>query len=407
MKLYRSVKLSWKTLLVNKLRTFLALVGIATGVAAVILMVSIGNGAQKVVLNQILSMGKNLLVVNSGGTKVIAGRRIQTGNVVTLKMADFKAILDECPTVKLATPTQDKTFRVKYGNLSMMTKIFGTTVDYLEIRNFSLKNGEFITDEDNKLSRRVAVLGSQVVDVLFKNVDPIGEIIRIGNISFEIIGVLNSKGISVDGANEDNQIIIPINSALRRVFNINYLKNIAVQVKREDLINNAENEIRELLRERHRLIRKQKEDDFNIQNQIRVIETQKETSSSFTTLIVGIAGISLIVGGIGILAVMLITIKERTKEIGLRMAIGARPKDILVQFLSESLILGFLGGMSGVLFGVIVSYGIKLFFALPTSISLLSVFLPFIFSLVVGLIFGVYPARKASLLDPIESLRAE
>jgi len=407
MKLFRSVKLSRKTLLANKLRTALALIGTAIGVASVISMVAIGNGAQKAVVDQIMSMGKNLLVINAGKAKVIAGRTMQTGNVVTLIMKDFKAILDECAAVKMATPSQDKTVRVKYGNLSMMTKILGTTSDYLEIRNFSLKNGEFITEDDNKLSRRVAVLGSQVVDVLFDNIDPIGEIIRIGKVSFEIVGVLNSKGISVEGANEDNQIIIPINSALRRVFNKNHLKTITVQVINKGLMNNAENEIRDLLRERHRLIRKQEEDDFDIQNQIRVIETQKETSSSFTTLIVGIAGISLFVGGIGVLAVMLITIKERTNEIGLRMAIGARSKDVLIQFLSESLMLGFLGGSIGILFGIIISIGIRHFSALPTSISLPSVYLSLIFSLTIGLIFGVYPARKASLLDPIESIRAE
>lgn len=407
MKLYRSVILSRKTLLANKLRTFLALLGIAIGVAAVIIMVAVGKGAQNAVLNQIQSMGKNLLVVSAGKAEVIAGRRIQTGNVVTLKVKDFNAILEECPSVKLATPVQYKILRVKYGNLSMMTKISGTTSDYLEIRNFSLKRGEFITEEDNKLTRRVAVLGSQVVDVLFKNIDSIGEIIRIGKVSFEIIGVLNSKGISVEGTNEDNQIIIPINSALRRVFNLNYLKTIAVQVKKEELIDDAENEIRDLLRERHRLFRLQKEDDFAIQSQIRLTAIQEETSRSFTTLIVGIAGISLIVGGFGILAVMLTTIKERINEIGLRMAVGARSKDILIQFLSESLILGFLGGTSGVIIGMMVSYGISLFFGLPTAISLLSVLLSLIFSLAVGIIFGVYPARKASLLDPIESLRAE
>jgi len=406
-KLYSSIKLSRKTLLANKLRTFLALVGIAIGVAAVIIIVAIGKGAEKAIIDQILSMGKNLLVVNAGKTKVIAGRRMQTSNVITLTMKNFNEILKECPAVKKATPIQDKTLRVKFGNLTMMTKILGTTSDYLEIRNFSLKNGEFITEEDNRLSRRLAVLGSQVVDVLFKDVNPIGENIRIGRVTFEVIGVLNSKGISVEGANEDNQIIIPINSALRRVFNINYLKNITVQVKSNELMNDAENQIRDLLRERHHLVRKQKDDDFDIQNQIRVIETQKETSSSFTTLIVGITGISLIVGGIGILAVMLMTIKERTNEIGLRMAVGARPKDIQAQFISEALILGSLGGIIGVLIGVIISYVIRLFSILPTSIFLPSVYLSFLFSLVISLVFGVYPATKASLLDPIETLRAE
>jgi putative ABC transport system permease protein len=289
----------------------------------------------------------------------------------------------------------------------MMTKILGTTPDFLEIRNFSIKTGEYFTEEENKLSRRVALVGSQVVDVLFENADPLGEIIRIGKVSFEIIGVLNSKGVSAEGANEDNQIIIPINTALRRLFNMNYLKTITVQAKNAELINQAENEIRDLLRERHRLEKKQKEDDFEIQNQIRVIETQQETSGSFTSLIVGIAAISLIVGGIGILAVMLITVNERTDEIGLRMAIGARPKDILIQFLSEALILGFIGGATGILTGILISYAVRLFSSLPTTIYLPSVYLALIFSLVVGLFFGVHPARKASLLDPIEALQAE
>ncbi|MGD8727911.1 MAG: ABC transporter permease, partial [Gemmatimonadales bacterium] len=278
---------------------------------------------------------------------------------------------------------------------------------YREIRNFELTIGEFFSADDDRLSARVAVLGATVKDNLFGDDYPIGEIIRVENIPFEVIGVLRSKGVTAEGANEDDQIMIPLRTALRRVFNDAHVNNIHVRAERQDLMRQAEEEIRTLLRERHRLVSKGLPDDFTIQNQITAIEAEEATAESFTLLIVGIAAISLIVGGVGILAVMLIAVRERTSEIGLRMAVGARQRDILMQFLSEALILGFAGGLLGVLLGVagaaLVGWTTRWEMIVPAEFVLLAL----AFSLSVGLFFGVYPAQKASRLYPIDALRTE
>ncbi len=407
MKLYRNIKLSRKTLLAHKLRTFLALLGITIGVATVILMIAIGKGAQSAVLQNIKEMGDNLLVVNAGQVKKIVSRRQLVGNVTTLVLKDYQAISDECPSIKLATPTQSKALKVKYGNITTMTTVLGTTNDFRDIRNFPTTIGRFFNEEENKAMQRVAVLGTGVQNNLFENEDPLGETIRIGNIPFKVIGVLKSKGVSPDGADQDNQIIIPINTALRRVFNLDYIRRIFVKVEKRELMDAAAVEIRQLLRDRHRLERRGKADDFTIQNQVNILEAEKQTSDMFTMLIAGIAAISLFVGGIGILAIMLLSIKERINEIGLRMATGARPKDILVQFISEALILGMTGSCLGVIIGItgvfIVQYGT----AWQALISYESLTLSLSFSLSIALIFGVYPARKASLMHPIDALRAE
>jgi len=404
MKIYKNIKLSRKTLLTHKLRTFLALVGIAIGVAAVIIMIAIGKGAQSEVLNQIEKMGTNLIIVNAGRVKTFAGRKRQVSTATTLTLKDSKSISSECPSVALTAPAQSKKLQVKYGNVSTNTTIIGTTYDYQEIRNFSIDAGSFFSEMESKIALRVAVIGSKVQVNLFDRDDPIGEIIRIGKIPFEVIGVLESKGVNAEGVDEDDQIIIPIITALRRVFNLDYINTVYAQVKDVELMDKAESEIRDLLRERHRLVKKAKPDDFTIQNQVDVLEAQQEATATFTILIAGIAAISLMVGGIGILAIMLITVKERTNEIGLRMAVGARPKDILVQFLSESLILG---GFFGVVISVIGTIIVGITTEWHAVISLQSIFLSIGFSLSVGLFFGVYPAKKAAMLDPIDALRAE
>jgi putative ABC transport system permease protein len=288
-----------------------------------------------------------------------------------------------------------------------MTTVLGTMSDYAEIRNFRLLSGRLFTEEENKASLRLAVLGSQIVEDLFSGDDPIGEIIRVGNVPFEVIGTLAPKGVSAEGANEDGKILIPINAALRRVFNIDYINNIHVRIQKREWMDAAAVEIQELLRERHRLDRLGKPDDFTIQNQMIALRAEERTSASFTALIAGIAAISLFVGGIGILAIMLMAVRERTNEIGLRMATGARPRDILVQFLSEATLLGMMGGLTGAAIGLVGSWGLGLWTAWETAVSPDSILFSLVFALTVGLFFGVYPARRASLLDPIEALRAE
>lgn len=407
MKIYRNIRISRKTLFAHKLRTLLALIGITIGVAAVIVMVAIGEGAQRAVLKQIEDMGTNLLVINAGQVKTFAGRRRQTGLVISLKLRDSDAIAEECSAVSLVAPAQDRTRQVKYGEFATLTKILGSTPEYQKVRNFKTSKGRFFTAEENKASLRVAVIGSEIQDNLFEGADPIGEAIRIGKIPFEVIGLLKSKGVTAEGANEDNQILIPLNTALRRVFNLTYLNSISVSVKNQRSIPLAEKQIGDLLRERHRLHIRNKPDDFMILNQLNLLAAEKKTSQTFSTMIVGVAAISLFVGGIGILAVMLLAIKERTNEIGLRMAVGSRRKDILVQFLSEAMILGLSGGFLGVLMGAGVAWALGSVTPLQTTVSAAPVAISLFFSLSVGLFFGVFPARRASLLNPIDALRAE
>ena len=407
MRLALSLKISRKQLLAHKMRTVLALLGVIIGISAVIIMVSVGKGAQKEVLSRIEAMGTNLLVVNAGQIKRFAGRREIRGTSTTLTLDDAEAILEECYSAKNAAPVQSKKMQVKYGSYSTNTTITGTTPDYQSIRNFNVEEGEFFSEEENTAGRRMAVLGRSVVRNLFEGEDPIAEIIRIGRVPFKVIGVMESKGVDLNGVDQDDQVFIPVRTALRRVFNMTYINSISLEAVSREKMDAAVEEVRELLRERHRLERFNKPDDFTIQSQVDLLDAQREITETFTTLIVSIAAVSLLVGGIGILAIMLIAIRERTNEIGLRMAVGAGRKDILAQFILEAATLGIGGGAAGILIGVAGSVLIGTATRWPTSISLPSVALSFGFSLAVGLFFGVYPARKASLLDPIVALRSE
>ena len=407
MKVAKSLKISLNQLLTHKLRTILALVGIIIGVSAVIIMVAIGNGAQMEVLDKIDSMGTNLIVVNAGQVQKTSGRQQIRGTVTTLTLKDAAVLANECPAVSKSAPVQTKMMLVKSGNLSINTTITGTTPDYQTIRNFHTERGLFFTDEENKASVRYAVLGQTVVKNLFGTDDPIGETIRIGRVSFEVIGTMESKGADLNGIDQDDQIFIPLQTALRRVFNLTYINSINMQVTSSDEMVDAVNQISEVLRDRHRLNKLNKPDDFTIQNQIELLVAQKETTDTFTALIASVASISLIVGGIGILAIMLIAIKERIKEIGLRMAVGGSRKDILIQFIIEASILSISGGIIGIIIGVFIAILSSIATNWTLNISIPSIVYSFLFSLVVGLFFGVYPARKASMLDPIEALRSE
>jgi len=407
MKITRSIRVSRKQLAAHKLRTALALLGIVIGVSAVIIMVAIGNGAQEQVLSKIEAMGTNLLIINAGQVQKSAGRQQIRGTVTTLTLDDVEAIGRGCSAVNAAAPLQSKKMQVKFGNLSTNTTIVGTTAEFQKIRNFHVATGAFFTDEENLASRRAAVLGRSVVKNLFEGSNPVGETIRVGKVTFEVIGVMESKGVDLNGFDQDDQIFIPIRTALRRVFNLPYINTINLQATSAETMGRAVTQINEVLRDRHRLTKQQKPDDFTIQNQADLLEAQRETTDTFTMLIGSIAGISLLVGGIGILAIMLIAIRERTNEIGLRMAVGASRKDIMTQFVIEASILGVGGGLVGILLGILGAFFVRIGTSWAVSISPDSVGLAFGFSLLVGLFFGVYPARRASLLDPVTALRNE
>lgn len=406
MKIVKNILVSKKILLERKVRTILSLSGIIIGVCAVIIMVAIGKGTEEKVVSQITKMGSNLLLVNTGQVKIIAGRARQVKTATTLELKDADSILNEAPSVMYAAPAQTKKLQVKFENLSTKTNVLGTTPDILEVQNHSLAKGRFFDEDEDRGLRRVAVVGRTVIENIFEQQDPVGKIIRIGKVPFEVIGVLSPKGTDINGIDQDDQIFIPVRTALRRVFNLTYINTIYVKVKNSELMDRAEKEIREILREKHH-IKEGKADDFTIQNQAAVLETQKESSKAFTLLIGSIAAISLLVGGIGIMAVMLISIRERIKEIGLRRAVGAKRRDILIQFLSEALILSIGGGIMGVIVGIVVSMLIAIFAGWPFIISINSVAVSFFSTFIIGIFFGVYPAKKAANLDPIKALQFE
>jgi putative ABC transport system permease protein len=384
----------------------LALLGIIVGVSAVIIMIAIGNGAEEEVVSKIEAMGTNLVIVNAGEIKTTGGRQFR-GTVTTLILADVDAIEKNISSVVGAAPVQTKKLLVKFGNLSTNTTIVGSAPNFTSVRNFKIEKGVFFTDMEDKASMRVAVIGAGVVENIFGNSDPIDATIRIGKVPFKVIGVLESKGVDMYGTDQDDQIIIPVRTALRRVFNQTYISSAYLQIDKQENMENAVTTVKEILREQHKLDKKNKPDDFTIQNQVDLIEAQKETSDTFTALTASIAGVSLIVGGIGILAVMLLSIRERTNEIGLRMAVGARRKDIRTQFIFESSFLSIGGGIIGIFIGVIAALAIKYIFNWSIVISITSIMLSFSFSMAIGLFFGVYPAHRASLLDPINALRSE
>ncbi len=406
MKILKNILISKKILLERKVRTILSLSGIIVGVAAVIVMVALGKGTETKVTSQITRMGSNLLQVNAGQVRIIAGRVRQTKTVTTLYARDAEAIADNVSGVKFAAPAQIKKLPVKYGNLNTKTSVIGSTADIFSIQDQAVAKGRFFDeDEDNGL-RRIAVIGQTVVDNIFNREDPLGKVVYIGKVPFEVIGVYSPKGLDLYGTDQDDQIFIPVKTALRRVFNLDYINSIYVKVKDGYSMDRAAKEVDDILREKHR-IREGKEADFTILNQAAILEAQKESGRTFTLLIGSIAAFSLLIGGIGILAVMLIAVKERIREIGIRRAVGAKRRDILIQFLSEALILSAGGGMIGVALGISASVLAAVIAGIPLVVPVQTVVMSFAVSFVIGLFFGVLPARKAAFLDPIKALQTE
>jgi ABC-type antimicrobial peptide transport system permease subunit len=399
-----SFKVAIEGIAANKVRAGLTMLGVVIGVGAVIAMLAIGQGARQQTMSAIQSMGTNVLAVMAGQMRrgpVMGG----LGSTQNLKMGDVEAILKECPAVAKAAPEFRSGAQVKYGNKNTSTTIFGTSPDYPEIRNYRIARGKFFNDSDVRSMRRVAVIGPTVTYNLFGQSSPINKTIRIRGISFRVIGETVAKGVG-GFQDPDDQIFIPITTAQTRVFGVDYLRSISVQVKSADRMNEAASQIETILRKRHRL-GAASENDFMIFNQADLMETAEQASNTFTMLLAGIAAVSLIVGGIGIMNIMLVSVTERTREIGIRKAVGARGRDILLQFLIESVVLSLAGGIVGILLGVIGAYVIAHSAGWPVTVSVPSVILAFVFAAAVGIFFGIYPARRASFLNPIEALRYE
>jgi putative ABC transport system permease protein len=377
----------------------------AIGIAAVLIMVSMGRGVQKRVLDMIHDMGTNLIVVNAGHITLVGGRERQSAVVTSLRPADADAIQEHCAFVVDVAPETSRKMNVQRESENLMTKIVGVTPAAFRIRNIDIETGRTFDSVENDMGRRVAIVGSVIVEKLFNAEDPVGYRIRIGGAPFEVVGVMKAKGVDASGVDRDDRVLIPIKTAMHRLVRTTYIQKIHIQVTDSEQLERAETEIRDLLRERHRL--RDKPDDFTIQNQATLVQTERESARILTFLLGTVAGISLIVGGIGILAVMLTACRERRREIGLRRAVGARRRDIRTQFLLESLIIAGLGGFLGAFLGILSTFLASRLGGWTAILSWDATCVALALSGVVGLIFGIYPASKASALEPIEALRTE
>jgi putative ABC transport system permease protein len=409
-KLMSSIRIAFRALTMNKLRSALTMLGIVIGVASVIATVAIGSGATQRIQDQIASIGSNIIIITPGSTSS-SGVRLGSGNAVTLSEADAREIPAQCPDVALAAPYIRGGAQVVNGNNNWATQVFGITPDYLVIRQLSVADGAEFTQQDVDSANKVAVLGKTPVDNLFGGADPIGQVIRIKNVPFTVVGVLTPKGQSAQGQDQDDVILLPISSAKRKVIggksaNADAVDTIMMQAKSAAVIQAAQDEAQALLRQRHHL-QASDADDFSIRNLQELFAAQEASSSIMAMMLAAVASVSLVVGGIGIMNIMLISVRERTREIGLRQAIGAKTRDILTQFLVEAITLSIVGGIAGIILGIGASALISRLAGWATSVGPGAVALAVFFSAMVGIGFGYYPARKAAFLDPIEALRSE
>jgi putative ABC transport system permease protein len=403
-----TLRISFRALKVNKMRSALTMLGIIIGVGAVIAMLAVGTGASKKISEQISSMGSNLLIILPGAT-TSGGVRMGAGTQPTLTMADAEAIQKECPAVQDVAPILNGVAQVVYGHQNWSTGVVGTTQGMLTVRDWTIASGRPFTQQDVKSATKVCLLGQTVVDNLFGDMDPVGQIIRIKKVPFTVIGVLTKKGQSAQGQDQDDTIYIPVTTAQKKLFGTTFpgmVRIMMVKAKSTEDLAPAEKQINELLRQRHHIGMKQ-ENDFTVRNLTQIMEAAEQSTKVMTLLLGAIASVSLLVGGIGIMNIMLVSVTERTREIGIRMAIGAKTWDIRLQFIIEALTLSLIGGTVGIIVGVSGSKILSVLAGWSTVISPFSILLAFGFSGLVGIFFGFYPAYKASLLDPIDALRYE
>jgi putative ABC transport system permease protein len=398
-------KIAFRALRRNKLRSVLTALGIIIGVGAVIAMVGIGNGAKAQVEAQIASLGENVILIFSGST-TSSGIRTGWGGAGTLKIEDAEAIRREVPGILNVSEEVVSNSQIASGNQNWFTRIYGESAEYLDIRQWALADGAPFTDQDVRSANKVCVIGATTASQIFGSSDAVGQALRIKNVPFTVTGVLTRKGLSTQGVDQDDVVIMPFTTAMKRVAGGTTLRNINVQVGDAKDLALAQQQIIDLLRQRHN-IRAGRDDDFTVRNQQEIADAQTAATDVMTGLLAAIAGVSLIVGGIGIMNIMLVSVTERTREIGTRMAVGAHGRDILTQFLIEAVSLSSIGGLIGIIVGVVGSKAISAVKHWPSLISPSSIIVAFLFSAAVGIFFGFYPARKAAQLDPIEALRYE
>lgn len=399
------LKVAMRSLGRNKMRSFLTMLGIIIGVGAVITMMAVGTGAQENIKSQIASLGTNVLLIFPGSTNQ-GGVRGGMGTMQSLTQDDFEALRTQCPSVAKMTPQVRAGGQVIFGEQNWRTSVIGATSEYFDIRSWTLSSGQFFTDGDVKSATKVCIVGQTIVDNLFKGEDPVGAVIRIRDMPFRIVGVLTPKGQSAQGTDQDDVIIAPYTTVQKKMLGVTYLGIILASAVSENAMTDAENEITQLLRARHKL-QPWEENDFTVRSQTEIANAAQATTQVLTVLLASIASISLIVGGIGIMNIMLVSVTERTREIGIRMSVGARGKDILSQFLVEAVVLSVFGGLFGVTLGIVASQLITKIAEWNTVVSIESIVLAFVFSASIGIFFGFYPARKAANLNPIDALRYE